>query len=94
MNVSEHELPCWSMQGFVKSLLEVADNLERAAGSVTDQSLKGLSSDRQELTAPQISKLLKGLLDGVTLTDRILIQVGHLLDQSSSLPVCYSASPL
>lgn len=67
-------MACCPMQGFVKSLLDVADNLERAAGSVTDQSLKGLASDGQNLTADQSNKLLKGLLDGVTLTDRILVQ--------------------
>ena len=60
----------------MKSLLDVADNLERAAGSVTDQSLQGLTSDGQPLSAEQSSKLLKGLLEGVHLTDRILVQVG------------------
>ena len=63
------------LQGFVKSLLDVADNLERAAGSVTDQSLQGLSSDGRPLTSEQSSKLLNGLLEGVHLTDRILVQV-------------------
>ena len=66
---------CW-LQGFVKSLLDVADNLERAAGSVTDESLKGLGSDGEPLTAEQSSKLLNGLLEGVHLTDRILVQAG------------------
>ena len=64
---------CW-LQGFVKSLLDVADNLERAAGSVTDESLKGLGSDGEPLTAEQSSKLHNGLLEGVHLTDRILVQ--------------------
>ncbi|DBA93153.1 hypothetical protein WJX79_000436 [Trebouxia sp. C0005] len=64
----------FAIQGFVKSLLDVADNLERAAGSVTDQSLQGLNSDGKALTAQQSSKLLKGLLEGVHLTDRILVQ--------------------
>lgn len=58
----------------MKSLLDVADNLERAAGSVTDESLQGLSSDRKPLTAQQCNKLLNGLLEGVHLTDRILVQ--------------------
>ena len=58
----------------MKSLLDVADNLERAAGSVTDESLKGLGSDGEPLTAEQSSKLLNGLLEGVHLTDRILVQ--------------------
>ena len=66
---------CLLVQGFVKSLLDVADNLERAAGSVTDQSLQGINSDGKALTAKQSSKLLKGLLEGVHLTDRILVQV-------------------
>ena len=63
------------VQGSVQSLLDVADNLERAAGSVTDQSLQGLNSDGKALTAKQSSKLLKGLMEGVHLTDRILVQV-------------------
>lgn len=66
---------CLLVQGFVKSLLDVADNLERAAGSVTDQSLQGINSDGKALTAKQSSKLLKGLMEGVHLTDRILVQV-------------------
>lgn len=53
----------------------MADNLERAAGSVTEESLQGLASDGKKSTVTQSQKLLKGLLDGVTLTDRILIQV-------------------
>lgn len=64
----------FAIQGFVKSLLDVADNLERAAGSVTDMSLKGKNSDGKALTASQSSKILKGLLEGVHLTDRILVQ--------------------
>lgn len=58
----------------MKSLLDVADNLERAAGSVTDESLQGLASDGKPLTAEQCNKLLNGLLEGVHLTDRILVQ--------------------
>ena len=58
----------------MKSLLDVADNLERAAGSVTDESLQGLGSDGEPLTAQQCNKLLTGLLEGVQLTDRILVQ--------------------
>ena len=74
------------LQGFVKSLLDVADNLERAAGSVTDKSLKGLNSDGRPLTTKQSTKLLNGLLEGVHLTDRILVQVmlSALTKQSTS----------
>lgn len=61
----------------MKSLLDVADNLERAAGSVTDQSLQGLSGDGKALTKQQSSKLLNGLLEGVHLTDRILVQARY-----------------
>ncbi|DBA91793.1 TPA: Mitochondrial matrix cochaperone [Trebouxia sp. C0004] len=64
----------FAIQGFVKSLLDVADNLERAAGSVTDLSLKGKSSDGKALTAKQSSKLLQDLMEGVNLTGRILVQ--------------------
>ena len=73
--LSKCMLKCLLVQGFVKSLLDVADNLERAAGSVTDQSLQGLNADGKALTAKQSSKLLKGLMEGVHLTDRILVQV-------------------
>ena len=59
----------------MKSLLDVADNLERAAGSITDQSLQGLGCDGKPLSAEQSSKLLNGLLEGVHLTDRLLVQV-------------------
>ena len=58
----------------------MADNLERAAGSVTDQSLKGLGSDGKPLTAEQSSKLLGGLLEGVHLTDRILVQASASIE--------------
>ncbi len=87
---------CLLVQGFVKSLLDVADNLERAAGSVTDQSLQGLNSDGKALTAKQSSKLLKGLMEGVHLTDRILVQVrpytfGSNRHQTHTLTVTVSA---
>lgn len=70
-------LSSFLLQSFVKSLLDVADNLERAAGSVTDQSLQGLSGDGKALTKQQSSKLLNGLLEGVHLTDRILVQARY-----------------
>lgn len=79
--------PYW-LQGFVKSLLDVADNLERAAGSVTDESLKGLGSDGKPLTAEQSSKLLNGLLEGVHLTDRILLQARIQLNTLTSCIHC------
>lgn len=64
------------LQGFAKSLLDVADNLERAAGAVPAEALQQDS----KLPAPELAKHLRTLLQGVQMTDNQLTAVsGHLL---------------
>jgi molecular chaperone GrpE (heat shock protein) len=66
----------WALQGFAKSLLDVADNLERAAGAVPTEALQQDS----KLPAPEIAKHLRTLLQGVQMTDKQLTAVsGRLL---------------
>lgn len=59
----------FATQGLVKSLVEVADNLERAASSV----VKDL--DAAELDVEKALGLLHGLKDGVVMTDGILMRI-------------------
>ena len=59
------------MQGFVKQILEVADNLERAAGAVPEAALS--SSD-----AGGVQKQLGMLLEGVEMTQKVLNHVRPL----------------
>lgn len=59
-------------QGFVKDLLDVADNLERALESVRQEMV----DEAKDETA--VKKLLEGLLTGVRLTDQQLAQVSEL----------------
>lgn len=54
-------------QGFVKSMLDVGDNLERAAGAVKLEEVEAADAER-------LRALLKGLLEGVHATERILMQ--------------------
>jgi molecular chaperone GrpE len=55
----------------VKSLLEVADNLERAAGSVAEGEVSGGS----DIDLDRALSLLRSLRDGVVMTDSILMKV-------------------
>lgn len=55
----------------MKSLFDVADNLERAAGAVPGKVLTG----EEEVERDRALALLKGLHEGVQLTERILLQV-------------------
>ncbi len=67
------------LQGFVKSILDVADNLERAAAAVPPNAL----SEEPGAPAPdaaQLRALLKGLLEGVSATERILLNVSGRID--------------
>ncbi|GFH06728.1 GrpE protein homolog, partial [Haematococcus lacustris] len=63
----------FAVQGFVKSILDVADNLERAAASVPADALA--EEPGKELSTEQLRKLLRGLQEGVGATERILLQV-------------------
>jgi len=58
-------------QGFVKQMLDVADNLERAAGAVPATALGG----DQEVDAAEVQKQLRTLLEGVKMTQQVLNQV-------------------
>ena len=59
----------YATQGLVKSLVEVADNLERAAASVVKEV------DAAELDVEKALGLLHGLKDGVVMTDGILMKI-------------------
>mmetsp|Transcript_9641 Transcript_9641/g.19147 ORF Transcript_9641/g.19147 Transcript_9641/m.19147 type:complete len:309 (-) Transcript_9641:94-1020(-) len=59
----------FATQGLVKSLVEVADNLERAASSV----LKDV--DEAEIGVDRAMSLLHSLKDGVEMTDGILMKI-------------------
>jgi molecular chaperone GrpE (heat shock protein) len=58
-------------QGLVKNLLEVADNLERAAGSVPPEDVQ----DGSEIDRERALKLLRSLREGVLMTDTVLLKV-------------------
>lgn len=57
------------LQGFVKALLDVVDNLERATGAVPADALAD-GTDAEKLRAS-----LKGLLEGVQATESIMLKV-------------------
>jgi hypothetical protein len=59
------------LQRLVKSLVDVADNLERAAGSVPVDEIDGT----KEVDGDRALQLLKSLRDGVLMTDDILMKV-------------------
>ncbi len=61
-------------QGFVKNILDVADNLERAAASVPADAL----AEGSQADTAQLRKLLKGLLEGVAATEKILLHVSSV----------------
>lgn len=56
----------------MKNLLEVADNLERAAGSIPEADL----AEGSEVDRERALKLLRSLRDGVLMTDTVLMKVG------------------
>jgi molecular chaperone GrpE len=62
----------FASQGFVKDLLDVPDNLERAAASVPETAL---SAEGGEMDVEKLRVLLRGLLEGVRATERIMLQV-------------------
>lgn len=55
----------------MKNLLEVADNLERAAGSVPPEDVQ----DGSEIDRDRALKLLRSLREGVLMTDAVLLKV-------------------
>lgn len=58
-------------QNLVKNFIDVADNLERAAGAVPLDELNG----EKEVDAARALSLLRSLRDGVLMTDTILMKV-------------------
>ncbi|PSC75280.1 grpE-like protein, mitochondrial-like [Micractinium conductrix] len=65
------EAKTFAVQGLVKNLLEVADTLERAYGSVPDADV----ADTSEIDRDRALKLLRSLRDGVMMTDTMLMKV-------------------
>ena len=61
----------FAVQGFLKSLVDVADNLERAAGSVAMEDIDGTN----DIELERALKLLKSLREGVVMTDNILMKI-------------------
>lgn len=73
------------MQGFLKSLLDVGDNLERAYGAVPPEALQGKDKDGGSLSTEKALSLLGGLVDGLKMTEKIFDQVPTSCHDSSSL---------
>ncbi|KAK9830312.1 hypothetical protein WJX72_010949 [[Myrmecia] bisecta] len=63
----------FAVQGFVKSLLEVVDNLERAADSLSEDNLAGKGMDGQDMDRDKVLACLNQLHEGVRLTERVLL---------------------
>lgn len=61
----------FAVQGLVKNLLDVADNLERAAGSIPEADL----AEGSEVDRDRALQLLRSLRDGVLMTDTVLMKV-------------------
>ncbi|KAL4425698.1 hypothetical protein ABPG75_009714 [Micractinium tetrahymenae] len=61
----------YAVQGLVKNLLDVADNLERAAASVPAEHV----GDSSEIDRDRALGLLRSLRDGVLMTDTVLMKV-------------------
>jgi len=59
-------------QGFAKSMLDVADNLERALTTVPAEVLQQAPAGDED----KITSMLRSLLTGVEMTNRVLLQVG------------------
>ncbi|KAL4859929.1 Fumarylacetoacetase [Chlorella vulgaris] len=61
----------FAVQGLVKNLLEVADNLERAAGSVPPADV----DHNSDIDRERALMLLRSLREGVLMTDAVLMKV-------------------
>ena len=66
-----NEAKQFAVQSLLKSLLDVADNMERAVGSVSPEDIDG----SQEIDLDRALKLLRSLREGVVITDNILISI-------------------
>lgn len=76
MNACVSNHPSHAIQGFVKDFLEVPDTLERALSTV-QESLEQAGSEGgvDALDKDKATSLLKGLVEGIELTDKIMMQV-------------------
>lgn len=63
------------MQGFLKSLLDVGDNLERAYGAVPPEALQGKDQDGSPIAPEKVVTMLNGIVNGLQLTNKIFDQV-------------------
>ena len=75
----------------MKDLVEVADNLQRAAETVPAAVLEGKDADGQPLSPARALALLQSLLQGVHLTERQLQQARRLCLHDWQRPVAFSA---
>ncbi|CAD7697193.1 unnamed protein product [Ostreobium quekettii] len=64
----------YAVQNFVKDLLEVADTLERATETIPPE-FSNIEEQPSTGDDDQLKMVFKGLLDGVRLTDKMLVQV-------------------
>lgn len=81
------------MQGFVKSLLDVGDNLERANGAVPPEALEGKDSDGSSLSTEKAISLLNGISNGLQLTEKIYFQVRLISHHLSLITADAKRSP-
>jgi molecular chaperone GrpE (heat shock protein) len=58
----------------VKGLLDVADNLDRAYTNIQEE-VAAADAGQKEMSQERAFSLLKSLLDGVRMTDNILLKV-------------------
>lgn len=73
----------------MKSLLEVADSLELASESVQKEAESGLDKDGNEIDRERALSLLRSLLQGVNITNKILEQVRLLKKCHSRVPLIF-----
>ncbi|KAF5841589.1 GrpE-domain-containing protein [Dunaliella salina] len=62
----------FAIQSFLKNILDVADNLERAYGAVPPDALS--EEEGKALDAARLRNLLKGMMGGVATTEKIFLQ--------------------
>ncbi|KAK3261426.1 hypothetical protein CYMTET_29666 [Cymbomonas tetramitiformis] len=72
MNRQSENSRLFAIQGFVKGLLDVSDNLHRAADAVPADFKE---ADGSEIPPEKILSLLKSLHEGVVMTEKQLLQV-------------------
>ena len=66
-----------TLQKFLKSMLDVGDNLERAYAAVPQEALQGKDKQGNKLSSDAAVQLLVSLTNGVKLTEKIFDSVSH-----------------